>query len=127
MQNEKLIGNLSAVTDFHSSLNSYKPLSATLNAFSETLFVDDYDKLNNKPSINGVELINNLTSSDLNITDVIVKTTYLEFPNIGRENNIYIDSTENTTYRWNAIDNKYYIIGSNYRDIKIIDGGNANG
>lgn len=59
------------------------------------------------------------------VTAVISKNTYLEFPNQGDSNCIYIDITANKTYRWDSTDLKYYVIGSDYTDINVIDGGNA--
>jgi len=49
-----------------------------------------------------------------------------EFPNIGNEGVLYTDIGENKTYRWDNNQLKYYCVGSNYEDIKIINGGNAN-
>ncbi len=48
----------------------------------------------------------------------------LHFPNIGQGNTIYVDAANNKAYRFDIDDNTYYVIGSNYEDIKII---NANG
>ena len=58
---------------------------------------------------------------------IVQKASYLEFPNIGTEKGLYIDSTTNTSYRWDNKEKKYYIIGINYDNIKYIIGGNANG
>lgn len=62
---------------------------------------------------------------------VITKDSYLEFPNIGNKNNLYIDSTENTIYRWDSDKLKYYMVGSSienvYNNVEIILGGNADG
>lgn len=58
---------------------------------------------------------------------VVQKKTYLEFPNIGDEGVLYIDSTENNSYRWDNENKKYYLVGFNYGNIKKILGGNANG
>lgn len=52
--------------------------------------------------------------------------TRYEFPNIGNEGVLYSDIGENKTYRWDGTDLKYYCVGSNYEDIKIINGGNSN-
>jgi hypothetical protein len=49
-----------------------------------------------------------------------------EFPNSGNEGVLYTDIVENKTYRWDSGQLKYYCVGSNYEDIKIINGGNAN-
>lgn len=44
------------------------------------------------------------------------------FPNIGKRNSVYIDADENKAYRYDVELNKYYIVGSDYEDIKIING-----
>ncbi len=47
--------------------------------------------------------------------------SYLNFPNLGNSNVLYIDSTENESYRWDSENLKYYAI--NKIDIQIINGG----
>jgi len=59
--------------------------------------------------------------------EVVRKETVYEFPNIGLEGRVYIDTTHNKIYRWDDIDKKYYCVGSDYNDIKVIDGGDASG
>lgn len=56
---------------------------------------------------------------------VVTKTSYLEFPSIGNESVIYIDKTANRTYRWDDTDFKYYVVGSDYHEIELIDAGDA--
>lgn len=51
--------------------------------------------------------------------------THHNFPNIGNPNMLYMDKQANKLYRWDTDTLHYYIIGSNYDDIEIIDGGNA--
>lgn len=46
------------------------------------------------------------------------------FPNIGTANALYLDSANNITYRFDTDHNKYYAVGGDYEDIKII---NCNG
>ena len=46
----------------------------------------------------------------------------LLFPSIGKINTIYVDKTGNKSYRWDDTELKYYIIGSNYEDIELING-----
>ena len=46
------------------------------------------------------------------------------FPNVGKESTIYVDAENNTLYRYDTNTKTYYIVGSNYEDIKII---NCNG
>ena len=71
--------------------------------------LDSYDELRNLPSINGVELKDALS------------------PNVGQEKDLYVAREENKIYRWDEEELKYYSLtsGSDYTDIKIIDGGNA--
>lgn len=56
---------------------------------------------------------------------IVTKISIYDFPAIGEQNHIYISTTENKTFRWNDEDMKYYCIGSDYNDIKIINGGGA--
>lgn len=46
------------------------------------------------------------------------------FPNVGKESTIYVDAENNTLYRFDTDTKTYYCVGSNYKDIKII---NCNG
>lgn len=46
--------------------------------------------------------------------------SYLNFPNLGKPNVLYIDTEENESYRWDNETLKYYKIN----DIEIINGGN---
>lgn len=97
---------------------------------SQVVYKDgDYNRLINKPSINGHELIGDKNSSQLNLLGEFHSyVTYLEFPvvpNSGWENDIFLDTTNNKIYRWDTTDMKYFCIGSNYDDIEIINGGSA--
>ena len=49
------------------------------------------------------------------------------FPNRGNKAVLYMDTTENRSYRWDEVTGAYICIGSDYNQIKIINGGNANG
>lgn len=85
----------------------------------------NYNNLANKPSINGIVLTGDKTSDDLNILPIITASTHLNFPNVGKENVLYISKEENKTYRYDAKDSMYYVVGSDYMAINMIDGGNA--
>ncbi len=50
-----------------------------------------------------------------------------EFPNIGEDGVLYIDTGKNRIYRWDAADKKYFCVGADWQEINIVDGGNANG
>lgn len=52
-------------------------------------------------------------------------SSYLEFPTIGNDAVLYLDETANKLYKWNQTDLHYYVVGSDYNQIQIIDGGNA--
>lgn len=54
--------------------------------------------------------------------ETLVFSTYIEFPVSGNENTLYIDESANKTYRYSAESGSYYVVGSNYEDIKIING-----
>lgn len=56
---------------------------------------------------------------------ILYEDSYLKFPTIGNENQIYIDTSENATYRWDDADLKYYCIGRDYKEIKVINGGSS--
>lgn len=97
---------------------------------SQVVYKDgDYNRLTNKPSINGHELIGDKNSSQLNLLGEFHSyVTYLEFPvvpNSGWENDVFLDTTNNKIYRWDTTDMKYFCIGSNYDDIEIINGGSS--
>lgn len=53
---------------------------------------------------------------------VITADSYLEFPTLGDAECIYIDKVNNRVYRWDNANLKYYVIGSDYSEIEIIDG-----
>ncbi len=49
------------------------------------------------------------------------------FPNRGDKAVLYMDTTENRSYRWDETTGTYICVGADYNQIKIINGGNANG
>lgn len=58
-----LSGRISAVT-MSGSLNAEQPMSGTLN-MAERVYENDYEKLVNKPKINGVELVQDKSFEEL--------------------------------------------------------------
>ena len=58
-----LSGRISAVS-MSGSLNAETGMSGTLN-MAERVYENDYEKLKNKPSINGVELVQDNSFEDL--------------------------------------------------------------
>lgn len=60
------------------------------------------------------------------VSDCILEfNTYLVFPNIGVTHTIYVDLNANKLYRWDENNLTYYIVGSDYNDIDIINGGTS--
>lgn len=52
-------------------------------------------------------------------------TSTLSFPSVGESNILYIDQSVNKSYRWDSNDSYYYVVGSDYNDIEVINGGGA--
>ena len=52
-----------------------------------------------------------------------------EFPNLGDETTLYIVTPigKEAIYRWDGVELKYFVVSNNYNNVKIINGGNANG
>ena len=61
-----LSGNISVVS-MSGSLNADTGMSGTLN-MAERVYENDYEKLKNKPSINGVELIKDKSFEELGVS-----------------------------------------------------------
>lgn len=53
---------------------------------------------------------------------VINADSYLQFPTVGDSQCLYVDTTDNKCYRWDDTNLKYFVVGSDYNDIQIIDG-----
>lgn len=78
-----------------------------------------------KNHIHDTSEINNL---DDTLNSLMERNSYdsiLNFPNVGKTGNLYIDTSQNKTYRWDDNDLKYYCVGSDYNDIKVISCGDA--
>ena len=63
------------------------------------------------------------------ITDepVFFVETISELPAVGSTNKLYICRETDKTYRWDDDDTRYRIVGSDYNEIDVINGGEANG
>lgn len=59
-------------------------------------------------------------------SSVLTFPNFLFFPNIGQDDILYLDDENNMSYRWDAVDSKYYKI-NDYEEIIEINGGSANG
>ena len=56
---------------------------------------------------------------------VITVDSIAALPNLGDQNIAYIVEKENQVYRWDSATAKYFVVGSDYSEIKLINGGNA--
>lgn len=56
---------------------------------------------------------------------IVSAESYLDFPTQGDSKILYIDETANKTYRWDDTQLKYFVVGSDYNDIEVINGGGA--
>lgn len=122
---EHLKGVISPVNYLKGSISSEANLSATINGVIRTFIENNYESLQNLPSINGTVIKGNLDLEDFGISQVVFKDNMYQFPNVGNSKYIYVSTDENKVFRWDNETLKYYVIGSDYNDIKIIDGGNA--
>lgn len=57
--------------------------------------------------------------------NVVEKQNYLSFPSVGDSNLFYIDTENNSVYRWDGNEIKYFCIGKNYENIDVISGGTS--
>lgn len=65
---EALTGKISARGVLHGTLAGNTPISGNISK-ARSIVEKDYEKLENKPSINEVELIGNKNLEDLNVTE----------------------------------------------------------
>ena len=63
-----LSGNISAAT-MSGNMNADTGMSGMLN-MAERVYENDYEKLHNKPKINGVELVGNQSFDDLGMSEL---------------------------------------------------------
>lgn len=105
-------------------LSSYE----TIEGVNEKLNLKQ-DKLvsgTNIKTINGVSL---LGSGDITIQSssqsVVQVSNFEDLPLVGSKNSIYIVDSINSLYRWDTFTSSYICVGSNYKQVTIIDGGNA--
>lgn len=97
---------------------------ATINGVVRNFVQNDYEKLSNLPSINNVVLTGDLTLEQLGISKIIFDYSN-QLPSIGDSKCLYIATKENKIYIWDKDKGKYNIIGSDYNEIDIINGGGA--
>ncbi|KMO86059.1 hypothetical protein AB840_09955 [Megasphaera cerevisiae DSM 20462] len=79
-------------------------------------------------TLSGSSILNGTISAGVvDNTKIIQCSSIYEFPNRGDMGKIYIDTSENASYRWDEAASKYYCVGRDYQEIDTITGGTANG
>ena len=68
-------------------------------------------------------LTGTLSSGVIDNTKILQFDSIYEFPNRGDTGKIYIDTSENATYRWDESGSRYYCVGRDYTEIDTITGG----
>ena len=68
-----------------------------------------------------LDILNQITEARSSY--IIEYGTYDEFPTDGTFGVLYLDKSTNKSYRWDSDEMKYYVVGSDYEDIVVIDGG----
>lgn len=68
-----------------------------------------------------------ITTLEEQVVETITEyDSYLLFPTVGKKGILYIDKEENCSYRYDEENLKYYCIGTDYKQIEIINGGILN-
>ena len=74
----------------------------------------------------GKELSAKLSTAVVTEYSVLTYANIFEFPNRGSSKIIYVSMDDNSSYRWDEEDSKYFCIGRDYEEIEvIICGGSA--
>lgn len=127
---DKDCNNLNNLEEINSEIDNENHINSEIQSTEQ--IENDFDALTTVHTIyTGGEtdnIIINVDNKDKVITGSIKQIQYeskLEFPSIGSEHLIYIDISENATYRWDNANLKYVCIGRDYNEIEIISGGKA--
>ena len=101
--------------DIQAVISSIGQVRANLSNGIEYKSHNDYNVLENKPSINGVELVGDLSLSDLGIKDVneLFKfyPTIYDFPVVGEDNYFYIDQSTGDVFLWGIVGDYFTSVG----------------
>lgn len=80
-------------------------------------------------SLYNTEIINVIKSTETKISENSLKiqpyASITLFPSVGDEKTIYIETTNKKLYLWDSKHLKYYCFGSDYNNIKVINGGSS--
>lgn len=67
-----------------------------------------------------------ISASVIDTTEIAQYNSIYEFPNRGSSGKLYIDMSENASYRWDEAASKYYCVGRDWTEIGAINGGVLN-
>ena len=72
----------------------------------------------------GVQIQNNVISIDRSgiSGSVFTAASLYDFPSVGNSTFLYVDQSRNKIYRWDPDNLKYYVVGSDYDDIEVVNG-----
>lgn len=78
-------------------------------------------KISGKGTLHG-----RISASVIDTTEIDQYDSIYEFPNRGDKGKLYIDMSENASYRWDEAASKYYCVGRDWMEIGAINGGVLN-
>ena len=91
--------------------------------------------INDASSFDPTEMQNDINNIKNDIADLETKVnqahgsmtvrSHEELPEVGSADIVYIIEDENAIYRWDATNLKYFSVGRDYNEIKVIHGGSA--
>nr|DAU94701.1 MAG TPA: hypothetical protein [Bacteriophage sp.] len=68
-----------------------------------------------------------LSETAVDVNSVQQYDSLLNFPTVGTGDVIYLDKDDNAMYRFDEEKLRYYCVGRDWKEIKVLNGGNANG
>lgn len=121
LNNEAQIdGIISDTEQIQSSIDSARQITSNMEGLNIVSMVYNGGETDN--------IIVTVDNTQKTITATLKGIQYeskLNFPNVGSPNLIYVDVSENASYRWDSNTLTYICVGRDYNEIAIISGGNA--
>ena len=121
LNNEAQIdGIISDTEQIQSSIDSARQITSNMEGLNIVSMVYNGGETDN--------IIVTVDNTQKTITATLKGIQYeskLNFPNVGSPNLIYVDVSENASYRWDSNTLTYICVGRDYNEITIISGGNA--
>lgn len=127
---DKDCNNLNNLEEIDSEIKNINHINSEIQSTEQV--ENDFDILTTVTAIytgeDTEDIIMNVDNQRKVISATIQQIQYeskLNFPNIGSEHLIYIDMSENATYRWDKENLAYVCVGRDYTEIGVISGGKA--